>query len=672
MAELTHREVLKRFDDHWQADRANREDAIDDLRFCAGDQWPDTVRQQRERDGRPVITINRMGQFVKRVSGSLRQSYPAIDPFPVDDKTDPVLADIYAGLIRQIEYVSSAGSVYAWAAECAIRCGIGHWQVKTRYQNEGFNQEIYICRITDPLSVTWDSGAVELDRSDAFECFVSELITKDEYYRRWPAQRKSGHVHSGFPNAPTLDSQLYWQTDDRIRIASRWFKQPKKKTMGMTADGQVFDITKLDPVSIQALGITRERKVDDWEIMHQPVSGDDFLDDAKLWPGRHIPIIPVIGEEVPLEGRVVRHGIIRWAKDPQRLYNYWRSASAEMIATAPKAPWLVSSKMIAGREAMWARANIGNPSVLVYEPDDGAPTLAPKRQDMAHPPVAMWQEATIAQDDMKAAIGIYDAALGNKSNETSGVAIEARQQEADTGSFVYFDNFNHAMHRGGVVLVDLIGAVMDGEQQVRIIGKDEREGFVPINKAVATIDGPAIINDLSTAKFDVRIKTGPSYANAKAEAKAGLNLILQADPNLMGALGDLWAETQDFPPDIKEKLVQRMKKMVPPGMTDEPAPPDPMQEMAVKTQLDEALAKIEKLKAESFKTEQDGIGKQIENQKQVISVAEYGIEPPGHVQKQEDREYDLHKANMGHAVKMSEAERGRLFSQQQAAQQPAQ
>jgi hypothetical protein len=115
-----------------------------------------------------------------------------------------------------------------------------------------------------------------------------------------------------------------------------------------------------------------------------------------------------------------------------------------------------------------------------------------------------------------------------------------------------------------------------------------------------------------------------------------------------------------------------MKKMVPPGMTDEPAPPDPMQEMAVKTQLDEALAKIEKLKAESFKTEQDGIGKQIENQKQVISVAEYGIEPPGHVQKQEDREYDLHKANMGHAVKMSEAERGRLFSQQQAAQQPAQ
>lgn len=578
MTELSHREVLKRFDDNWQADRVNRDDAIDDLKFCAGDQWPDNIRQERQNQGRPVITVNRMGQFVKRVSGALRQSYPAIDPFPVDDKTDPILADIYAGLIRQIEYISSAGAVYAWAAECAIRCGIGHWQVKTRYQNESFNQEIYLCRITDPLSVTWDASAVELDRSDAFECYVSELITKDEYYRRWPDQKKAGNVQSSFPNAPNVNSQLYWQTDDRIRIASRWFKQQKQKTLGMTATGETYDLTKLLPQSIQQLGITRERKVDDWEIMHQPVSGDDFLDDAKKWPGRHIPIIPVIGEEVPVDGNVVRHGIIRWAKDPQRLYNYWRSAAAEMIALAPKAPWLVPHGMIKGLEGYWNRANTTNFPYLPYIPDAAFPQLAPKRQEMPQPPAAMWQEAQIAQDDMKAAIGIYDAALGQKSNETSGVAIEARQQEADTGSFVYFDNFNHAMHRGGVILVDLIGNVMDGEQQVRIIGKDEKEGFVPINKSVATIDGPAIINDLSTAKFDVRIKTGPSYANAKAEAKAGFNMILQGDPKLMQVVGDLWAETQDFPPDIKAKLVDRMKKMVPPQISGEPVPPDPVAE----------------------------------------------------------------------------------------------
>lgn len=599
MTELSHREVLKRFDDHWQADRVNRDDAMDDLKFRAGDQWPDAIRNERQAQGRPVITVNRMGQFIKRVSGALRQSHPAIDPFPVDDKTDPILADIYGGLIRQIEYVSSAGSVYAWAAECAISCGIGHWQIKTRYQQESFNQEIYLCRITDPLSVTWDSGAVELDRSDAYECFVSELITKDEYYRRWPDQKKAGTVQSSFPNAPNTDSQLYWQSDDRIRIASRWFKSPKKKTLGMTAEGQVFDLTGLAPVSIQSLGITRERKVDGWEIMHQPVSGDDFLDDPKKWAGQHIPIIPVIGEEVPVDGNVVRHGIIRWAKDPQRLYNYWRSAAAEMIALAPKAPWLVPHGMIKGLEGYWNRANTTNFPYLPYIPDKDFPQLQPKRQEMPQPPSAMWQEAQIAQDDMKAAIGIYDAALGQKSNETSGVAIEARQEEADTGAFVYFDNFHHAMHRNGVVLVDLIGATYDGEQQIRIIGKDEKEGFVPINKSVATIDGPTIINDMSAGKFDVRIKTGPSYANAKSEAKAAFSMILQADPKLMQVVGDLWAETQDFPPDIQAKLVERMKKMIPPQISGEPMSQDPVAEAVKAAGLAEMEAKTRLTQSQS-------------------------------------------------------------------------
>jgi hypothetical protein len=239
----------------------------------------------------------------------------------------------------------------------------------------------------------------------------------------------------------------------------------------------------------------------------------------------------------------------------------------------------------------------------------------------------MWQEASIAQDDMKAAIGIYDAALGQKSNETSGKAIEARQEEADTGSFVYFDNFsNVSMHRNGVILIDLIGKVYDGEQQVRIIGRDEKEGFVPINKAVMTIDGPVLINDLTTAKFDVRIKTGPNYANAKAEAKAGLTQILSERPELMSVIGDLWADSQDFPPELKEKLVQRLKKVMPPGLLGEeeggepPPQPNPLEQLAgelqlrkVKSEVDKNDATTMKTKAETSKVLAETHGKAIEN-----------------------------------------------------------
>ncbi len=578
MTELTHKEVLERFTTHWEADRDNRDDRIDDIRFRAGDQWPDAVRQSREREGRPVITINRMGQFIKRVSGSLRQSHPAIDPFPVDDQSDPIIADIYAGIIRQIEYTSGASSVYSWGAECAISCGQGHWQIKTRYEREGFDQEIYLCRIIDPNAVTWDSGSVEMDNSDAYECFVTEMITEDEYFRRHPELKKEDKTQADFPQEASRSwSQLYWREEKKVRVASRWWKQPKKRKIGMNAEGQIFDISTLPSNVIAGLKITRTRDIDDHEIMHQPMSGDDFLSDPKPWAGSHIPIVTCYGEEIPLDGRLLRHGIIRWAKDPQRLYNYWRSAAAEMIALAPKAPWLVPHGMISGLEGYWNRANTTNFPYLPYKPDERFPQLQPRRQEMAQPPAAMWNEATIAQDDMKASIGIYDAALGQKSNETSGVAIEARQQEADTGSFVYMDNFEQAMRSTGQKLVDLIPKVYDGERVVRILGANGDEAFAVINKTVPGINGPQLINDISTSKFDVRIKVGPSYANAKAEAKQAFVQILQANPQLINAVGDLWVDTLDIPPDVKAKMMERMKKIVPPQLTGEPVPPDPLQ-----------------------------------------------------------------------------------------------
>src|SRR6185503_4392622 len=585
MTDLTHREVIERFSEYWHHDRDNRDDSIDDLRFRAGDQWPSSVRQQREKDGRAIFTINRMGQFIKRVSGSLRQSRPAIDPFPTDDKTDPIIADIYGGLIRQIEYISRASSVYSWAVECAISCGIGHLRVDTKYANgNSFDQDICIKRIVDPLSVTWDSNGSELDRSDAYDCFVSEMVTIDAFKRRFPKEKD--RRPADFPYYPGNDTELYWRDDDGVRIASWWCKKPKKKKFGMTKTGQIFDLSKLSREAINTLGITRERDIEDFEIMHQMVSGNDFLSDPEPWAGRFIPIIPCIGEEIPIDNRVVRHGIIRWAKDPQRLYNFWRSAGAESINMATKAPWLITPAMIKGHESYWQRANNANLPYLPWNPDLEHPQFTPQRLKPPPTPTSMHQESLIAQDDMKGATGIYDAALGQKSNETSGVAIEARQEESDTGTFVYLDNFEHMIWHVGMVLVDLIPKVYDGERVVRILGIDEAEAFVPINKMMRDIDGtPVLVNDLTTGQFDVRIKRGPSYANAKQEAKTQLTQLLQASPQLMAAIGELWAEAQDLPSDIKPKLVERMKKLLPPGLSDEPAPVDPAAEAVKAAQM---------------------------------------------------------------------------------------
>lgn len=620
-----HKEVIERMTEFWDADRDNREDALDDQKFRAGDQWDDAVRKQRETDGRPVLTVNRMGQFVKRVSGALRQSHPAILPVPVDNKGDEQLTEIMAGIIRQIEYQSDAGVAYAYGAECAIATGIGWWQIKTDYVNGAFDQDICIERILDPLSVIVDSKSSKMDRSDADEIYVTEWITKRDRKKRFKADEKAAE---DLPLSDDGTTTLSWRSDDRTRIASRWWREKTTKTLGMTAQGEVFDLTKMPRIAIQSLGITRERKAEDFVIKHQVFDGADFLTDEQLWAGRYIPLVPCVGEEIAFDGNVVRHGIIRWAKDPQRLYNYWRSAAAEMIALAPKAPFIVPMKSIAGLEQFWNRANSANLPYLPYNPvppDQASGDHRPERSRGAEPPAAMWQEANVAQDDMKATTGIYDAALGAKSNETSGVAIDARTQESDTGTFVYLDNFNHAIKRTGTILVDLIPKIYDGERIVRLLGEDGKESFVPINRAIQSPEGPMLINDLSVGTYDVRIKTGPSYANAKQVAKEELGKLAQSSPELMTVMVDLYVESLDLPAEIKGKLVERLKKTIPPGLLGEgeggqpPPPPDPRIEEAANLDL-------EKKEADVAKTRAQADGEVLKNEQLAAALGLQGVE----------------------------------------------
>lgn len=662
-----HNEIIEQVEQDWRADRDNRDDALSDLKFAGGDQWNAAVKSQREAEGRPVVTINRMGQFIRQVSGNLRQSYPAITPVPVDGGTDKVLSDIYGGLVRQIEYRSAASAAYAWGAECSIACGIGHWRIETGYSDDdGFDQDIMIKRIMDPLSVIWDAGATEIDRSDAWRCTVTELIPLDEYKRRFP---KAGRTTpTDFPTQPTTQSTLYWTQNDKVRIASYWYRVPVKKLLGITERGQVFDLTKMPKVAVQSLGITRTREAESYKIKHVVMDGNDFLTEDEDWAGCYIPVVPCIGSEIAYDGTVIRHGIVRWAKDPQRLYNFWRSAAAELMGMQPKAPWLLTAEMIEGHEATWQAANRVNLPYLLYNKDPEAPGLTPKREAPPAPAVAFAHEAEISEGEMKATTGVYDAALGNRSNETSGVAIEARQQQTDNGSFVYFDNFNHAIRRTGQILVDLIPKIYDGERVVRILGTDDQEAFVPINQTIKTIDGPVMVNDISAGKFDVRIKTGPSYVNARQQAKDELGKILQADPQLMQVFGDLYFESQDFAG--ADKLAERMKKVIPPNLTQEGPPqpqgPDPAQQAAMQVQMAEMQAKIKKLEAEAADKEQSAIGKQLDNAEKAASLQQFGPEPPQHVQKAADRQFQREEAAAGRFSQQQEAREGRFHSASEA------
>lgn len=575
-------ECKERLQQSWEHDRHNRQEAAIDLRFLASDQWPQNVRSERESKNRPVLTVNRLPQFLYQVTNDIRQADLAVKAAPADDKQDKDLAKVYDAILRQIHNQSSAKHVYCNAVEHQASCGIGWFRVVTEYASDtAFDQEIRIKRVTNPLSVYDDPAAVEPDRADAMWRIVTEMIPKATFEAKYP---KADLSEVDTPS-DMQDTQIFWAADDMIRIAEYWRKVPFDQTLAVMQDGSTLDITDFSDEQLAFMPIVRTRQGTGYKIEQYIVSGSEVLEDPTEWPGRYIPIIPVIGAEVPMEKSRYRHGVIRFAREPQQLYNYYVSAAAESIALAPKAPYLVTPTMVEGNKQQWDRANVDNHPYLVYNPDNKAPGARPLREHPPEMPNAMINMAGIAAEDMKGTTGIYDAGLGKQGNETSGKAILARQHEGDVANYHFADNFERSLEHCGRVLIDLIPKIYDNERTIKILGdKDgDEDQFMPINQELMGEDGePIMLNDLSAGRFDVKVSIGPSYSTKRMETANSMMDFIKAYPAAAEIGGDLIASALDFPG--AEELAARMKKMLPPHITDDdpdapppepPGPPEP-------------------------------------------------------------------------------------------------
>lgn len=614
------KEVRERIDDAWQHDRDNREDMASDFKFLAGDQWPAQVRTEREADGRPMLTINRLPQFVKQVTNDIRQADLAIKVSPVDDESDPEMAKIFNGLLRQIQHQSSAKAVYSTAAEHQAGGGFGCFRICTQYVDDTvFDQEIRIKIVKNPLSAFWDPAAIEPDRSDAMWWAITEMWPRKHFKAKYPSAREES---VSVPNVTNMDT-IFWHVADTVRVAEYWRKVPIIKLLAMLDTGETIDATEIqgaaegmmlaDPETGQpAAQIVRMRECETFRVECFLVSGAEVLEGPSPWPGKFIPIVPVIGAEVPLEEGTYRHGIVRFARDPQQLYNFYRTATAEIIGGQPKAPYLVTPKMIAKFKAQWDSHNVKNRPYLLYEADLEAGG-GPKREP---PPVlsdALVQEGQIANDDMKGTTGIYDASLGARSNETAGVAIAQRQREGDVANYHYIDNLQRSLEHAGRILLDLIPKVYDNERVIRILGDDDEEDFVPINRVMMAQDGmPVLLNDLSAARFDIKVTIGRSYTTRRMEAADSLLEFAKAVPNAAQISGDLIAKNLDFPE--AEEMAKRLKRTIPEQILYDPEDPeaqpprpDPMQMEAMRLELEKAMAEIEKIKADIESTDANTI-----------------------------------------------------------------
>jgi hypothetical protein len=618
-----------------EEDEENRRLALEDLRFIAieGAQWPDAIRAEREGDGRPCITTNKMPTFIDQVVGDQRMNRPSIKVIPVDDKGDPYIAQILGGWIKNVQQVSKADVAIDHGFEHAVACGYGALRVVTEYENDdSFEQDAVIKKVDNALAVFWGPHS-EYDCSDAKYCFLISDMEREEY----KAQYGDGAMPFNQADSQYIEG---WCATDTVRLAEYFVKEPTEKTIYQLADGRVVD--KLDPMDGKP---TKKRKTSGYKIKWYLLSGNKVLDE-KEWVGKkYIPVIPIWGKELNVGGKRKIRGLIRNAKDPQRMYNYWSSADTEMVALAPKVPYLATPKQILGHEAQWKEAHRKNYPYLLVNPDDKAPGW-PHREAPPQVSTAMVAKIQMADQEIRDTMGLQKASLGMQSNERSGKAIMERKKEGDVGTFAFIDNLARSIEHLGRVLVDVAPGVLDTERIVRLGMEDGLQKFEGVN--VQTEEG-GILNDLSIGKYDVVVTVGPSFTTQRTEARQSMSEFIQYYPQAAPLIGDLYAKSMDWPgaddmaerleymlpPEIKQKKAEERAKangQQPPAPPQQQGPPpDPtielkMQELSIQLQQEQVKLQDLQIKLEQEKERLAGI--HLDNQiKLATSRAEPTNEP---------------------------------------------
>lgn len=612
-------EALEKFEiakTYWSS---NYEKAKEDYLFRYGiGQWDDAYVADRRASGRPCLTLNLMNSYANQVINDIRQSRPAIRVSPVDDKADVDTAEIYSGIIRNIERQSKANIAYDTAASNAVSAGIGFIRISTDYADPmSFDQEIFINRVLDFSSVYIDPNSTELDGSDAEFAFAYVDIPCDEFEER-------------FPDAIAQEDEK-----ESVRVIEYFYREYDSYKIYKTPQGVITaaekDLLEETGLPIEVLD---ERETLIPKIKHCVLTEDEILE-ANDWVGKYIPIVPVFGLEYFKDDKRVFESLIAQAKDAQKMHNYWNSFDTELVTLQPTAPFIAPVGSFETTPNKWQSANIKNYAYLEYDPvyDENGQLLPPPQKQMpiqgsAH----IMQKCVMSREDVGFILGMPPAVMGQKSNELSGVAVRNRQVEGDNATFHFIDNLACAISHVGVILVDLIQKLYSERKIARIIGLDSEEKTVPINQPYVKDETgirPAKqgeqfqgVYDLNAGKYDVVCDIGASFSSKRQEAADTLIQVTQAQPELFGVVGDLLFKSLDIP--YGQEIADRLKANMNPALFGDDPQAAKLQEASAQiAELQDQLTTLSAALADKKKDEK--FNQQLELQKIELDRTELEI-----------------------------------------------
>ena len=635
-----HKEVLKLLTECQEADQDNRARALEAQWFIekVDGQWEPEWWTQNEN--KPRYTFDMTSPIVDQVAGELEQADFDIKVKPANSSSTKEVAQLFDGMIRNIENISNAQAVYNHAGRNVVTTGLDGWRIVQEYvDDDSFDQDLVIKPLYNFTERVWfDIGSQTRDRSDARYAFVLQAIPVDDYKKRFPKGSEQGISNDRTKSA-------YFNKAQTITIGQIYYIKPRERELALLSDGRVIEINPentsiLDELAASGVTVDKQRKRAKNVVYSRLFDAGGWLTKEQETVFSYIPVIPAYGNFKVIEDKTVYRGVVQKLMDPQRVMNYSLSREIEEGALAPRAKYWMSPEQARGHEGKLKSLNTNADPVQFYNPDPAVGNGMPPQQQggaQVNPGLRTISESMRAL--MGQTAGLFAANMGDNPGLQSGVAIEKLQNKGDTGTIKYFKAMEIAICQTARILIDALPRVYDTARQVRILKEDGTYDLTTVNQTVVDLQTgrPVVVNDLSQGKYDVTCSAGPAFQNRMQETVQTIIEISQYDPSTLQSSGDILFQNLNAPGMdlIAERKRQQllMQGLIPASqMTDEEQAQ--VQQMQQNRQPDAATliaqAELKKAEADVAKAQTGAQKAQIDYQK---ASADVGLSS-----RREDRE----------------------------------
>lgn len=533
MKDNDHKHCLALLEEAQDADKDNREAVREAHAFLnkRDGQWEPEVWSKRR--GQPRYTFDKCNPIVNQIAGAIKKADFDIKIRPAGGDASKETAELFDGIIRNIETTSNASTIYSRAGRNMVAAGVDGWMVVQKWADaESFDQELaieYIPNFWD--SVFFDTNSQMPDRSDAEWAHKLTAMSKRAYEEKYPEG-------SGTSVGQGKSFSTYYNKPDQVIVGEYYWIKQTTKTLVQMSNGAVYvedeEFAKVAD-ELAALGVTeksrRTRPARSVWLRHYDGSG--WLDEAQETVFEWIPLIPAYANFNIVDNKIIYHGVIEKLLDAQRVHNYVMSRYVGDVALSPKPKLWMTPEQAAGHTQKLATMNTNNDPVALYNHIEGQ--QPPYRDGGALPSPALSELSAITTTAITQASGLFASNMGDNPSLQSGVAIEQLQERGDTGTIDYFQSLEVAICHTAKIIVNAIPKVYDSERLVRILYEDGTHDMLTLNNVVTDqqTGEPVVLNDVSKGRYDVTCSAGKSFSSRRQESVAAILEMAQVDPTII-------------------------------------------------------------------------------------------------------------------------------------------